>query len=142
MYIMQCHGRFHWGYTNVLGSLDLTLPYLLILLCRFWRNYKDILLAVLEFLDDGTGGGQYQLMERMHLQYLMYVKWQILNTYEYFVKWCNFFVIVIRICKSKDRQHQRPTTYYNVFNANKLYHQPLNLFVQAVFMYWLRQTIN
>jgi len=37
-------------------------------------NYKDILLAALEFLDDGTGGGPYQLMERMHLQYLTYVK--------------------------------------------------------------------
>jgi hypothetical protein len=50
---------------------------------------------------------------------LTYVKWQILNTYEYFVKWCNFFVIVIRICKSKDRQHndqkkKEQTTTYNI----------------------------
>jgi hypothetical protein len=105
----------------------------------------------LEFLDDGTGGGQYQLMERMHLQYLTYVKWQILNTCEPFAKWCNCFVIVIKIRKSKDRQDngQKKKRTNNdlqnithVFDTNKLYHQPLHLFLQAVFMYWLRQIID
>jgi len=42
----------------------------------------------------------------------------------------------------RKKNKQRSTKHYTRIYTNKLLHQPLNLFLQAVFMYWLGQTID